>query len=169
MKKAIWTLAIVMLSTLSCFAVPVCSLPQKLQVAIASHYPGWRLMQLSDLASDDQSLWKQAHPQECPGLIEGHFTSPVEHSTVFAIISIKLNKETILLARESNPVFLTVMAPEDGTSLVLHRLPAGKYSEYDNSKSLHTHWDSIAIEKIEAAERLRYWNGHSFQTIYLED
>lgn len=169
MKRALWSLAVVIFSFFPCFAAPVCRLPQKIQVAIASHYPGWRLLQLSDLVSDDQSSWQEAHPHDCPGLIEGHFTGAVEHSTVFAIISTKRNKEVILLARETNLELLTVLAPTDGTSLVLHRLPAGEYSEFDSTKSLRTHWDGVGIEKIEAGEMLRYWDGHSFRTIYLDE
>jgi len=169
MQIKLLVLSILLLASHMAFAAPVCVLPDRAGRFISSRYPGWQLLQVSDLVSDDQALWTKVHGLECPGLVEGHFMGVRQSSTVVAIISKKLNKEVILLFPALNGKPLTVLSPAKGTELVLHRLPSGKYNEFDGTKSLVTRWDGIDIEKIEAGEMLRYWNGRYFQTVYLDE
>src|ERR1700730_7449412 len=49
------------------------NLPPAIGDLLRKDFPGWRQKQISDLQTDDQQLWIQAHGKACPGSIVGHF------------------------------------------------------------------------------------------------
>src|SRR5215472_4618198 len=56
------------------------ALSATVRATLQDKYPGWKIVELSDLRSDDQTLWKKAHPGQCPGLAVGHFENDNEKS-----------------------------------------------------------------------------------------
>src|SRR6267142_4345794 len=50
-----------------------CTPPAEIQSVLKEKLPGWRIVRLSDLWKDDQTLWKKKSDGTCPGLASGNY------------------------------------------------------------------------------------------------
>jgi hypothetical protein len=155
------------------------SLPSDAQLLIVKKFPDWRPKNVSDLSADDQQLWLQAHPKECPGIAVGHFEEP--DSLSYAILLVPKSDvdggyKIIVLSNATTAdgyaLRLLDRAEGQGSSssgLVLSKVPPGGYSDFEETKSVRLKLDAVSVEWIEKAEVLYYWSGGKYQTIQTSD
>src|SRR5436190_11216140 len=76
MTRNLWLIVVFCFAAIPALATSIeCVLPQPVQAALVDKWSGWRLLQLADLRSDDQMLWRD-HPlngKHCPGMNQGKF------------------------------------------------------------------------------------------------
>ena len=152
-------------------AVPVDTL-------LKAKFPQWRPKQLSDMGADDQQLWSNGpNAKESPGIAMGHFEFPDELSYA------------VLLVRKSNPsggykllVFskgptkdaftwklLDHAEGQTCSCLVISKTEPGKYSDWENKRSVQLKLDGIQVEWMEKGAQLYYWSESGYRTLQVSD
>ncbi len=134
---------------------------------LLADFPGWRIVLLNDLPTDDIGLWNAANRGRCPGVAVGNFVNEYAQSYAIALIrknpSGKLEEQLLLLAPKGRTLSrLVVVRPTLVVSpFVVWRVPPGKYSGVDKDESVSVEHDSFVYEKIEATATQYYFvNGH---------
>jgi hypothetical protein len=152
-------------------------LPASAHRLLNLEFPEWRPKHVSDMNPYDQQLWLTAeHSKDCPGIVSGHFETADELSYA------------LLLVPKSNPseghkiVVLSKGAPKsaytwklllhgDGTSsgLVISKAAPGKYSDWENKKSIQLKMDGILVEWLEKAGVLYFWSKGQYHELTVSD
>lgn len=144
-------------------------LPPPIAELLTSQFSGWRPKQLSDLESDDRQLWTRAHPRECPGIAVGRYQPGDELS--YAVLLVPKSDSTngyqlILVSKKSaqaasNWKLLDRAKGQAYSGIVVSTAKPGKYSDFDDTKSVVTKLDGIYLEWMEKGAVVYYWsNGH---------
>lgn len=147
------TLAFMLIPVFSTHAA--CALPAKLGNQLGKKFPGWKVVELINLRSDDQRLWADHHQEECPGIALGRF-EPATRET-YAITLFKKNSDLtqllVVANRHQNSFkFMVLDGPRKVAYLsVISRRPPGRYVDIEGSK-FSVGLDSISYEAIEAGE-----------------
>lgn len=151
-------------------------LPRQLREHVRSEFPGWRPKELSDLQSDDQQLWSNARPNECPGAVAGHFSN--EKTVSCAILLVPESRPESgfkLLVSGNKPGHLyqfTVLDHDDklgGQGMVISRVEPGKYTDFESTRSVRIKLDAINVEWLEKEALLYYWSEGRYQTLQTSD
>lgn len=141
-------------------------------------YPDWRIKSLSDLIADDQALWAKAHARDCPGIAIGHFEE--SDRLAYAVLVVPKAKlrhgYKIIILKESaseNDYAARILDQADGeysgSSLVISRIPRGKYSDFAGTAQVQVKLDAILVEWIEKASVLYYWANGKYRKIQVSD
>jgi hypothetical protein len=156
-----------------CIAV----LPAQVSELLSSKFPGWRPKQLTDLESDDRQLWLKAHPRECPGIAAGHFESADRFS--YVVLLVRKEEPTggyklVVLSkiRISDAYTWNLLDHADGQTyagLVISKAQPGKYSDWENTKSIRIKFDGVYVEWIEKGADLYYWSAGRYQKLRVSD
>jgi len=154
------------------------ALPASVRDLLKAQFPEWRPKQVSDMDADDQQLWLTAvHGKECPGIAVGHFETADEFSYA------------ILLVPKSNPggghkvVVVSKGAPKSAytwklldhaegqtySGLVICKAPPGKYSDWENTKSIRLKLDGIQVEWMEKGSVVYFWSEGRYHKIQTTD
>jgi hypothetical protein len=131
------------------------SLPSVGTQLLASAYPGYRMLQLSDLNSDDQELWKNAYQNACPGIVQGAFTG---RKGAYAVLLVPVkpdNAETrAVLLQPKDDGGLTqkkIFAERRAGNLpVIRRADPGIYEDVLKQTKINAPNDVILIEHLES-------------------
>jgi hypothetical protein len=183
MKEASMTYKILLLLTsfsLSCLtrfvAQASCEalLPQESGTVLKNQFPEWKVVTIDDLGPDEQSLWHEKHGNQCPGIIEGQFGPSAETSYAVTLIHKRGTQNyqiLLLLYKYGSQYKILTLSPEEIAShtSVLTKIPPGKYSDWDSSKTVRTHFDAISYEAIEVGAVMFYWNGSQYRTLQLSE
>ena len=144
------------------------TLPSWARSAVGKKYPGWRLVQVSDLRSDDQTMWERTHRGKCPGLIVGHFEN--ESDSAYAITLFQKTPRlrqllAVIMAGPLTPKFRILSRPQEVAYLsVVSKLPPGRYSDAAG-KPLRIRHESISYEAIEAGEIIYYYGDGIYRAV----
>jgi hypothetical protein len=154
------------------------ALPASVRDLLNAKFSEWRPKQVSDMDADDQHLWLTAvHAKECLGIAVGHFETADELSYA------------ILLVPKSNPggghkvVVVSKGGPKsaytwklldhgDGqtySGLVISKAAPGKYSDWENNKSIRLKLDGIQVEWMEKGAVLYFWSEGRYRKIQVSD
>jgi hypothetical protein len=131
-------------------------LPPRALELITKQYPDWHVVTPVDLDGYNRKLWTQSHHGECPGIATGHFRDKSKVARAVLLIRSKGSQfEEVLLLTEpgkEQAFTLTVVMPPSVTSRpdVTYRVPPGTYRSAQGNRTARTHFDSIALEQIEA-------------------
>ena len=129
-------------------------------------------MQLADLRSDDQSLWRE-HPlnsKHCPGVNEGKFDGE-RTSFVFTLIR-KSNEQVVLVATPGGDSYkATILAPPTRVAYfsVVNVFPPGKYKEFYTGKRIQIRNPSAAVEAIGHSITLFYFDKGRWKSLLISD
>ena len=153
------------------------TLPVPVNELLMSKFPVWRPKQLSDLESDDRQLWLNAHPYECPGIAAGHFESAERLSYVVLLVPKREPtggyKLVVLSKRQTGDTFTCKLldhADEQSYSgLVISKARPGKYSDWENTKSIRLKLDGVYVEWIEKGADLYYWSAARYHKLRVSD
>jgi hypothetical protein len=152
-------------------------LPAAVNELLTSQFPKWRPKRLSDLESYDQKLWLKSHPENCPGIAEGHYQSGDDLSYAVLLVPkltptngyqlIVLNKKT------TQPTYvwklLDASEGQHNSGAVVSTVKPGKYSDLERAKSVTTMSDAIDFEWLEQAAVLYYWSSGRYLKLQISD
>jgi hypothetical protein len=152
-------------------------LPLPIAGMIKTKFPGWRPKEIADLGKDDRQLWLKAHKKECPGIAVGHFESAGMPS--YAVLLVPQSRPTggyrILVFSKSprgDSYRSTILAHADTegySGIVIETAPPGKYSSFDDLKSVTINREGLYVEWIEKGIVLYYWTGGRYGAIQISD
>src|SRR5262249_30351959 len=127
------------------------------------------------LDPDDQQLWKKAHDMQCPGIAVGHFERMGQ--TAYAVLLVPHAKPTsgyklVVLTKSGNGYVARVLDHVEAqtySGLVVSSVAPGKFSDFENTKSVLLKLDSIYLEWIEKGAQLFYWSGGRYHKLQVSD
>jgi hypothetical protein len=159
------------------FGQHVCSveeIPLDVRNLLKQKFPGWAIVTVSDLRSDDQQIWRRAHPRACPGYTVGNFRDADhlsyafnlfrkdrEHTleTLFVIDSDEQGQKLRVLSEPTKVAYLSVTS----------KPPPGKYGSADGTKRITAPFSVISYEAIESGELLYYWSNGRYHSVLTSD
>lgn len=150
-------------------------IPPNICSLIATKYPDWRLLKVSDLFDADQKLWKEARGEACPGFTEGMFKSTSKKSYFCLVVPkaqpAKSNSFVVKLlfveANERGGVVASEIQ-SDGpipNSPVIWRMPPGELEDIESGKKVKSQHDFLILEYMESSSQAFYWDGVQFVSI----
>ena len=152
------------------------TLPPEAAAVLSTKYADWRPKNLSDLAGDDKALWLQEYPEDCPGIAIGHFEEPDRLAYALLLVPKSEPKHgyKIIVLRElasDHTYRATLLDQGESTTsgLVISNMPPGKYSDFEQTKSLRLKLDAVNVEWLEKAAVLYYWANGKYHTIQVSD
>lgn len=153
------------------------ALPAPVNELLKSKFAGWRPERVADLEGDDQKLWLEAHPKECPGIAIGHFESADNLS--YAVLLVLTSAQSggyqiIVFSKQPNAdsYAVKVLDREEGKDYfapVIYKLPPGRYAGFDDSESVLLKLDGVGVEWIEKSSLIYYWRAGRYHTIQTSD
>ena len=152
------------------------ALAPTVQSYIEHQFPEWRPKVLSDLEGYDRQLWQETHRKECPGIAVGHF----EHAEQLSYALLLVPRST---AKSGYKFVVITSAPEhtyrseildhndaaDASGMVISKAPPGKYSDFEQTKTVQLKLDSISVDWLEKSSVLYYWSEGHFLSIDTSD
>jgi hypothetical protein len=152
-------------------AVPVDAL-------LKAKFPQWRPKQLSDMGADDQQLWLNGpNGNESPGIAMGHFQFP--HELSYAVLLVRKSDPSAgykLLVFSKGPSkeafswkLLDHAEGQTCSCLVISKTEPGKYSDWENKRSVQLKLDGIQMEWMEKGAQLYYWSESRYRTLQVSD
>ena len=173
MTRNLWLTVVLCFAATPALATPTeCVLPQPVQAALGDKWSGWRLLQLADLRSDDQTLWRD-HPlngKPCPGMNQGKFDG-LRTGFLFTLVR-ESEEQVVIVATPSGDSFtITVLAKPMKVPYfsVVNVVPPGKYKDFYTGRATQIRADSAAIEAIEANITLFYFDGGRWKSLVISD
>lgn len=154
------------------FAAPLhCALPDAVQGSLDEKWSGWRLLQLADLRSDDQSLWQQhrLNRKQCPGVNEGKFDG---ERTSFVFTLIRRSEQVVLVATPNGDSYkVASLAPPQRVPYfsVVNVFPPGRYTEFYTERRVQILNPSAAVEAIEHSITLFYIDKGRWKSLLISD
>jgi hypothetical protein len=153
-----------------------CTPPAHLSRALQARFAGWHIVTVNDLREDDQDLWEQSHAGECPGLAAGRYEPTPTENFAVALVRKRGHRLEELLAVFTEHVdgqyHGQVLSPPGPTTAasVVYEVPPGTYYAFaDDSRSIYSAQDAIALETIEAGIVVYYWKAGRYHLIQTSD
>ena len=138
----------------------------------------WRPKRVSDMDADDQQLWlSSVHGEECPGIADGHFETAEEPSHAILLVP-KSNPrggyKVVVVSKGADKSAYTwkLLDHADGqtcSGLVISKAPPGKYSDWENTKSIRLKLDGIQVEWMEKGALVYFWLESRYHKIQKTD
>jgi hypothetical protein len=158
---------------------PPCSgvvFPAPINELLKEKFAGWRPKQISDMDQDDQQLWLGAKPKECPGFAVGHYEKSNELS--YAILLVPRSdpsggyKVVVFDKKSSGEFHWSVVDHANGQTcscLVISKVPPGRYSDFEGTRSVQVKLDSILVEWMEKGAVLFHRSEGRYERIRVSD
>ena len=147
-------------------------LPPALQKEIKARYPKWRLMELSDMSSDDAKLWVGRRGEVCPGVAIGDFDGSKLDQYALLLLRKKPRQTVILLYSAKQPTgryrFATLVQGPTALIPVVFKGDPGDYYEADKGQTpIKIKGDTIIYEIMEAGTEVFYFAGGRIKRLTL--
>jgi hypothetical protein len=130
------------------------SLPSTARELLASSHAEYRILELSDLNADDQTIWKGSYSDACPGVVQGAFTGEQAEYAVLLVPVGAAEQEVraVLLSNDVGGMTQTeVFAERRSVNLpVIRRSAPGVYEDVQNGVELTASNDVVLIEHLES-------------------
>ncbi|HTV84463.1 MAG TPA: hypothetical protein VME63_03615 [Dyella sp.] len=144
----------------------------EVQLELRKNYPGWQVVRLEDLRSEDRDLWVKQHGIDCPGIFEAHLKSQTYKSFVLTIFKKNRELQQILLivdeGKGSHPVTVLDGPRKVAYLSVVSKMSPGAYWGVDGRK-VDVSLDSVLYEAIEAGSTLYYFRDGRFSYISVSE
>ncbi len=153
-------------------AVDGCETPPAAARMYLDAHPGWRILRLTDLIPEDQSLWSDYHKGKCPGMAEIDFDGTGRKHVALALLSrIKgQDVERIVVVRSSDHgLEQHTIYREFPAYVVIWRVGPGTAQEWDTPKKIRVRHDSLIVERLESATQQYYWANGKFRYVQTSD
>ena len=154
------------------------ALPAAAQHLLALKFSQWRPKLVSDMDADDHQLWLSATKDKaCPGLVSGHFETPDKVSYALLLVP-KSNTDAgykvIVLSKRAADDCYDLKLVEHGDApasvgIVVSKVPPGKYSDWEDKKSIQLKLDGLLVEWMEKGTFLYYWSAGQYRRIQTSD
>jgi hypothetical protein len=149
----------------------VANLPAGVQDLLKKDFPSMRPQQMSELSARDQKIWMQAHAKECPGIAVGHFERKTSLSYAFLLVAAsdpaggykfvvftKIANGNTYSSKLLNEALTNI----DSRGLTISRVPPGKYTNYQKTKTITATLDCILLQWLDAGTDLFYYSGGKY-------
>jgi hypothetical protein len=156
----------------------VANLPAPIQDLLKNKFPLQRPRQVFDLSADDQQIWYTSHEKDCPGIAIGHFENNSQLAYAFLLVSnskpnggyklVVFTKDTTGDAYSSK-LLNQVEDNIDSTGLLISKVPPGKYSNFQKTRSIRMNLDGILLEWTKAGADLFYFSGGRYQKLNVSE
>ncbi len=123
------------------------TLPAPVTAYVRAH-PGWAVVRVADLVSDDQALWAQYHKGLCPGWAKAKLDAA--RRPFYAVALISRTQEKLMLIDGAGGVSELVPANRLTTPMVVWTVLPGVYRDENTGRDVHISTQSITYEKMEA-------------------
>ena len=150
-------------------------IPQAIQDAVTSQFPGWRIEDLPDLSDEYQQVWLNKHTHECPGFASGHFQASGVTSYAALLIrsrSAQSGSKLVFFSPAAHNQWRAKVLNEETTSYnyeTVFRVPPGKYAAAKGTTSVRTTLDAFQMEAFADTTTLYYWREGRFHTLVTSD
>ena len=136
--------------------------------------PGWKILQVGDLVSDDQALWNQYHRDLCPGMTQVDFDGSGRKFHALALLRRSNGQllEKVVVFRLGKHGLEEHILSEAGPASradVIYRVGPGKTHEWDSTKEFFVPHDSLVYEHMESAARQYYYSRGKFLFVQTSD
>ena len=130
------------------------------------------------LAEQDQGIALSGEPLDGADRPEpGRRHDPHRHQTAYAVLLVPDAKPTsgyklVVLTKSGSGYAARVLDQADGqtySGLVISSAAPGKFSDFENTKSVQLKLDSIYLEWIEKGAQLFYWAGTRYHKLQVSD
>jgi hypothetical protein len=158
------------------FAAPpndACNLPQDLQSEISRTYPGWKVVNLSDLEEDDKGLFQKDHGTECPGLVKVDFYGDGKPALALVLTmgdGAKRKTELVVAHKLGEQWQTTRLNTVGGANPpVVWRQNPGTYKDIESGKIIRATRPVIVFCGYESWAILYAWTGKGVDKVWLEE
>ena len=128
-------------------------LPSPVRRIVSEQFKTWKILQVSDLSSDDKQLWFENYNQYCPGILKGNFAGDQSYALALKKnIGSKIYQQIIVIRLQDYKNIFILGKPDYGSRpSVLLKAPPGKYRNfYQRSNHVITRFDGIVDTTLEA-------------------
>jgi len=148
--------------------------PAGVRQLLQENYSSWRVVTARDLLAEDQQIWREHYPGQCPGYAAAHLSDADRLSYAFNLI--RKTREAIYQA-------LIVIDP-DGDSYKIHVLqkpvsvptlsvmsvsPPGIVTSSVDGRSVRANFSVITFEELESGATAYYWSKGQYREIQISD
>jgi len=180
MRFHLVVLALIAVHPISAAAADPCDkmpLPATVRHLLRDKYPEWRPKQMSDLDQDDKEIWSGENLGSCPGIAVGHFEDPAQlaYAVLMVPTSDRARGYKVVMVAEtkgSDGYELKLLDHADAPAcscLVISKANPGKYSGFDDPKSVRLKLDGINVEWLEKSSVLYFYSNGKYQQLETSD
>ena len=153
------------------------TLPEGVRSVLAREYGNWRVETLADLDADYQKAWTAKRPNDCPGIVAGHFEGKSELSYALLLIPHakgKLGFRLVVLSKGSGKSgYSANVLEQNDTDLMsdaaIFRAEPGLQFNEEKFAAFKLKSDGIYFETFEKAGWIYYWKRGKYQRVVESD
>jgi hypothetical protein len=153
------------------------TLPEGVRSVLASEYGNWRVETLADLDADYQKAWTAKRPNDCPGIVAGHFEGKSELSYALLLIPRAKGKpgfRLVVLSKGSGKSgYSANVLEQNDTDLMsdaaIFRAEPGLQFNEEKFAAFKLKSDGIYFETFEKAGWIYYWKRGKYQRVVESD
>lgn len=153
------------------------ALPDGVRSILASEYGNWRVETLVDLDADYQKAWMSKRPNDCPGIVAGHFEGKADLSYALLLIPRAKGKpgfRLVVFSKSSGKGGYTGNALEQGdadlmSDAAIYRAEPGLQFNEEKFSTFKLKSDGIYFETFEKAGWIYYWKRGKYQRVVESD
>ena len=144
------------------------NVPAKVAAYVATR-PGWHVIHLADLGSDDQALWSRYRGDACPGFARADLQGKGRWSYGLSL-SKGSDTQSIILYDDGNTMREKVLPADAGVVRhVVHAAPPGPTSRFGIPKHIDIPHESLVFEVLESSAVQYYWRNGRLVDITISD
>jgi len=152
-------------------------LPDGARTVLASDYGNWRVERLADLDADYQKAWTAKRPNNCPGIVAGHFETKDDLSYALLLIPRAKGKpgfRLVVLSRGSGKGVYSANVLEQSdaylvSDMAIFRAEPGLQFNEEKFAAFKLKSDGIYFETFEKAGWIYYWKHGKYQRVVESD
>jgi hypothetical protein len=149
------------------------ALPAPIRTYLRTKYPGWRVLELSDLLPEDRKFFLDHNPGGCPGFTSGEYIPGRKAFAVLAVSKIRKParvKLIVFVGKEKGyrPTILAKSTTE-GPLPAVFTMPAGAYQSWDREEEVRAQHPVIFYVRYEARAVMFYWENGEWRELQISD
>ena len=153
------------------------TLPEGVRSVLAREYGNWRVETLADLDADYQKAWTAKRPNDCPGIVAGHFETKADLAYALLLIprdETKSGYRFLVCSRRSNKEAFTstVLEQDDkeisGNTAIFHVDPGPAFNE-EKFAAFKLKSEGIYLEFFESSGLIYFWKHGHYEHVFEQD
>lgn len=155
----------------SSMAQSPCSVPDSLQKAIVTKYGHARILQSSDLSTEDREMFAKDHGVRCPGLtpVDFYGNGKPTWAVILLISSPKPRAELILAHESGNGFEIKSLDNANQEAAVVWSQAPGNYKDIETGKTIHAIHPVIVFVGYDSWAIAYAWIDNRIQKVWLQD
>lgn len=132
-------------------------LPPEARASLQSQFPDLYPQKVSDLSTEYQQAWIKEHPNECPGIAEGHFQSRSKMSYAVVLVGSRgalSGSKLVVMTQNASGAWKTLKLEEETISY--------HYEAVSKAPGKNAALDRIRFKELDGGATVFSWNGARF-------